>query len=221
MVDVTAKAEIGEPKKENPLLKLALEFGPLIAFFIANARGAWIAEQVAFLGDLGRLGEPIFIATAVFMVATAVALTLSWILTRTIPRMPLISGAFVMVFGALTLWLQNDLFIKLKPTLVNLLFGTMILVAWYGFKNSLLKYVFDKAFEIDEEGWAKLTVRWGFFFFFLAALNEVVWRNFSTDFWVAFKVWGTMPLTIIFTLSQVPLLMRHSLEDEEGDEEEA
>ncbi|MEO1749829.1 MAG: septation protein A, partial [Pseudomonadota bacterium] len=159
--------------------------------------------------------------TAVFMVATAIALTLSWLLTRTIPRMPLISGIFVFVFGALTLWLQNDLFIKLKPTIVNTLFGTMLLVAWYGFKTSLLKYVFDAAFQIDEEGWAKLTVRWGLFFFFLAALNEVVWRNFSTDFWVAFKVWGTMPITIAFTLAQVPLLMKHSTEEDEADESNA
>ncbi|MEO0543478.1 MAG: septation protein A [Pseudomonadota bacterium] len=201
-----------EEKRENPVLKLALEFGPLISFFFANARGEWLVERFPIFESLGG---PIFVATAVFMVATTIALTLSWILTRTIPRMPLISGIFVMVFGALTLWLQNDLFIKVKPTIVNTLFGTMLLVAWFGFKTSLLKYVFDAAFQIDEEGWAKLTVRWGLFFFFLAVLNEVVWRNFSTDFWVAFKVWGTMPITIAFTLAQVPLLMRHSTEEDD------
>ncbi|MEO1702816.1 MAG: septation protein A [Pseudomonadota bacterium] len=211
------KNEIGE-KRENPVLKLALEFGPLVAFFFANARGEWIVERFP---SLENLGGPIFVATAVFMVATAIALTLSWILTRTIPRMPLISGIFVFVFGALTLWLQNDLFIKVKPTIVNTLFGTMLLVAWYGFKTSLLKYVFDAAFQIDEEGWAKMTVRWGLFFFFLAVLNEVVWRNFSTDFWVAFKVWGTMPITIAFTLAQVPLLMKHSAEKDEANESNA
>lgn len=218
MADIEAdKNEIGE-KRENPVLKLALEFGPLVAFFFANARGEWIVERFP---SLENLGGPIFVATAVFMVATAIALTLSWILTRTIPRMPLISGIFVFVFGALTLWLQNDLFIKVKPTIVNTLFGTMLLVAWYGFKTSLLKYVFDAAFQIDEEGWAKMTVRWGLFFFFLAVLNEVVWRNFSTDFWVAFKVWGTMPITIAFTLAQVPLLMKHSTEKDEANESNA
>ncbi|MEN0002017.1 MAG: septation protein A [Pseudomonadota bacterium] len=218
MTEVQADNPGAQKKRENAGLKLALEFGPLIAFFFANARGEWIVSQFP---SLESLGGPIFVATAVFMVATAIALTLSWILTRTIPRMPLISGVFVFVFGALTLWLQDDLFIKLKPTLVNTLFGTLLLVAWYGFKTSLLKYVFDSAFQIDEEGWAKLTVRWGFFFFFLALLNEVVWRNFSTDLWVAFKVWGTMPITIAFTMSQVPLLMRHSTEEDEEAESEA
>ena len=218
MADIEADTKEIEEKKENPLLKLALEFGPLIVFFFTNARAEWIVERFPMLENLGG---PIFVATAVFMVATAIALTLSWILTRTIPRMPLISGIFVFVFGALTLWLQNDLFIKLKPTIVNTLFGTMLLVAWYGFKTSLLKYVFDAAFQIDEEGWAKLTVRWGLFFFFLAILNEVVWRNFSTDFWVAFKGWGTMPITIAFTLAQVPLLMKHSTEEEEANESSA
>ncbi|MEM1378576.1 MAG: septation protein A [Pseudomonadota bacterium] len=214
-------AEPTEEKRENAALKLALEFGPLVVFFFANARGPWIAEQLPWLADLGRLGEPIFIATGTFMIATAIALTLSWILTRTIPRMPLISGIFVFVFGALTLWLQNDIFIKMKPTIVNLLFGSLLLVAWYGFKTSLLKYVFNAAFQIDEEGWAKLTVRWGLFFFFSAVVNEVVWRNFSTDFWVAFKVWGTMPLTITFTLAQIPLLMKHSTEEKDEEEESA
>ena len=195
----------------HPALKLALEFGPLLAFFFANARGAWLAENVAFLG---ALGEPIFVATAVFMAATAVSLSLSWLLTRTIPLMPLVSGVIVLISGALTLWLHNDLFIKVKPTIINSLFAVMLLGGLFVFKISLLRYVFDTAFKIDEQGWNKLTIRWGVFLFAMAILNEVIWRNFSTDFWVAFKVWGNMPITLAFTLSQMPLLMRHALDED-------
>ncbi len=125
--------------------------------------------------------------------------------------MPLVSGIVVFVFGALTLFLQNDTFIKMKPTIVNALFGAMLL-GGLAFGKSLLGYVFDSAFRLDAEGWRKLTLRWGLFFFFLAVVNEVVWRSFSTDTWVAFKVWGIMPITILFTMSQMPLIMRHSLE---------
>lgn len=199
-----------DPKRQeiNPLLKLALELGPLLVFFFANSRGEWIAEK---LPALASLGGPIFIATALFMVATGVALLASWLLTRTLPIMPLVSGIVVFVFGALTLFLQNETFIKMKPTIVNALFGA-VLLGGLAFGKSLLGYVFDSAFRLDAEGWRKLTLRWGLFFFFLAVVNEVVWRSFSTDTWVAFKVWGIMPITILFTMSQMPLIMRHSLE---------
>lgn len=200
-----------------PLLKLALELGPLLVFFFANARGEWLAATFPFLADLG---DPIFMATGLFMAATAVSLTISWLLLRTVPMMPLISGVVVFVFGALTLWLHNETFIKMKPTIVNTMFGT-ILLGGLLFGKSLLGYVFDAAFRLDAEGWRKLTLRWGCFFFFLAALNEVVWRSFSTDAWVAFKVWGTMPITIAFTLAQMPLIMRHSLEPKEKAAEKA
>ena len=192
----------------SPLLKFVLELGPLVVFFFANSRGEWLAKTFPVLTEFGG---PIFIATGLFMIATAVALTASWILTRTLPMMPLISGIVVLVFGALTLYLQNDTFIKMKPTIVNALFG-VILLGGLLFGQSLLGYVFNSAFKLNEEGWRKLTFRWGFFFLFLAILNEVVWRGFSTDTWVAFKVWGTMPITILFTMAQMPLIMRHSLE---------
>jgi intracellular septation protein len=146
------------------------------------------------------------------MAATALALAISWVLTRTLPVMPLVSGVVVLVFGALTLYLQDELFIKMKPTIVNTLFGVTLL-GGLAFGKSLLGYVFDSAFRLDAEGWRKLTLRWGVFFLFLAVVNEVVWRMFSTDFWVAFKVWGIMPITIAFTMSQMPLIMRHSLEE--------
>ena len=192
----------------SPLLKFVLELGPLVVFFFANSRGEWLAKTFPVLTEFGG---PIFIATGLFMIATAVALTASWMLTRTLPMMPLISGIVVLVFGALTLYLQNDTFIKMKPTIVNALFG-VILLGGLLFGQSLLGYVFNSAFKLNDEGWRKLTFRWGFFFLFLAVLNEVVWRGFSTDTWVAFKVWGTMPITILFTMAQMPLIMRHSLE---------
>lgn len=208
-LDAPAKAE----EKISPLLKMVLELGPLAVFFFANSRGEWLAEKFPVLAEMGG---PIFIATGLFMAATAIALVVSWILTRTLPMMPLISGVVVFVFGALTLWLQNDTFIKMKPTIVNSLFGA-ILLGGLLFGKSLLGYVFHAAFKLTDEGWRKLTLRWGLFFVFLAVLNEVVWRSFSTDFWVTFKVWGTMPITILFTLSQMPLIMRHSIEQpEEG-----
>lgn len=205
--------DLSDPKKKediNPVLKLALELGPLMVFFFANARGEWLAERFPVLGDLGG---PIFIATALFMVAMAISLSISWLLLRTLPIMPLVSGVVVFVFGALTLYLQDEIFIKMKPTIVNSMFGA-VLLGGLVFGKSLLGYVFDSAFKLDAEGWRKLTLRWGWFFFFLALLNEVVWRGFSTDFWVAFKVWGTMPITIAFTMAQMPLIMRHALDEE-------
>ncbi len=211
MSDPIFERDPSDPKKKeiNPLLKLALEIGPLLVFFFANARGEWLVGRWPALADLGG---PLFVATALFMAAVAVSLIVSWLLTRTIPIMPLVSGVIVFVFGALTLWLQDETFIKMKPTIVNTLFG-VVLLGGLAFGKSLLGYVFDSAFQLDAEGWTKLTWRWGLFFIFLAIANEVVWRNFSTDFWVAFKVWGIMPITFLFTVSQMPLIMRHSLEE--------
>ena len=213
MSKATLDAPAKEEAKVSPLLKMVLELGPLVVFFFANSRGEWLASHFPVLAEMGG---PIFIATGLFMAATAIALVVSWILTRTLPMMPLISGIVVFVFGALTLWLQNDTFIKMKPTIVNTLFGA-ILLGGLLFGKSLLGYVFHAAFKLTDEGWRKLTLRWGLFFIVLAVMNEVVWRNFSTDFWVAFKVWGTMPFTILFTLSQMPLIMRYSLDQTDED----
>jgi intracellular septation protein len=203
-----------DPKKRemNPLLKLVLELGPLIVFFFANTRGEWLIGRFPALASFGG---PIFVATGLFMIATAIALLASWILVRSLPIMPLVSGVVVFIFGALTLWLQDDVFIKMKPTIVNTLFGAALLGGLF-FGKSLLGYVFDAAFKLDPEGWRKLTFRWGLFFLFLAVANELVWRNFSTDAWVTFKVWGIMPITLAFTMSQMPLIMRHSLEEKTG-----
>jgi intracellular septation protein len=190
------------PRPEAPLLKLLLEVGPLTAFFFANSRFG------------------IFTATGVFMAATVIALTLSYILHKRIPIMPLVSGAVVMVFGGLTLFLHDDLFIKLKPTIVNSLFATVLLGGLL-FGKSLLGYVFDSVFQLTEAGWRALTLRWGLFFIFLAVLNEIVWRGFTTDFWVGFKLWGVMPITIAFALAQVPLIQRTSLSTDDDAPAEA
>ncbi|OXT02302.1 septation protein A [Notoacmeibacter marinus] len=205
-----AKPGSPERKEMNPLLKLTLELGPLMIFFFANSRGPALAERFPALGELGG---PLFLATAAFMVATAIALSVSWLLTRKLPIMPLVSGVVVLVFGGLTLWLQDETFIKVKPTIVNGLFA-FILLGGLLFGRSLLAYVFDSAFRLTDEGWKKLTLAWGLFFIVLAVLNEIVWRNFSTDFWVAFKVWGIMPITFAFTLAMLPIITRNSLPDE-------
>jgi intracellular septation protein len=209
---VTFEPAPNEPgqKPINPLLKLALELGPLGVFFFANARGEWLAERIP---ALGTLGGPIFVATALFMLAMLISLAISYVLTRTLPVMPFVTGIVVIVFGGLTLWLQDDTFIKMKPTIVNVLFGG-VLLGGLAFGKSLLGYVFDSVFRLTDEGWRKLTFRWGLFFLVLAVLNEVVWRTVSTDTWVNFKVFGIMPLTVIFTLSQLPLISRYTLPEE-------
>lgn len=194
----------------NPLLKLALELGPLGVFFFANARGEWLAERFPALASLG---EPIFLATALFMVAMLISLAVSLAITRTLPIMPFVTGIVVVVFGGLTLWLHDETFIKMKPTIVNTLFG-VVLLGGLAFGKSLLGYVFDSVFRLTDEGWRKLTFRWGLFFLLLAVLNEVVWRMTSTDMWVNFKVFGIMPITLAFTLSQLPLINRYSIPEE-------
>jgi len=178
--------------KQNPAVKLALEMGPLVLFFIVNAKFG------------------IFPATGVLMAGVLVALVASWALTRHVPIMPLVTAVAVVFFGTLTLLLHDETFIKLKPTIVNSLFGAALL-GGLAFGKPLLPIVLDSVLKLTEAGWRALTLRWGLFFFFLAALNEAVWRTQSNDFWVNFKVFGTMPLTILFALSQVPLIMKHEL----------
>lgn len=194
----------------NPILKLALELGPLGVFFFANARGEWLAERFPFLASFG---DPIFIATALFIVATLISLAISLALTRRLPIMPFVTGIVVVIFGGLTLWLQDETFIKMKPTIVNSLFGAVLLGGLL-FGKSFLGYVFDSVFDLTAEGWRKLTFRWGIFFFVLAILNEVVWRSFSTDVWVNFKVFAIMPLTFLFTFFQLPLITREQAKPE-------
>ncbi len=202
-----------DPKRAelNPLLKLVLELGPLGVFFFANAYGDELAR---LFPPLAVFGGRLFIATALFIPAIFLALAISFALTRRLPIMPLVSGVVVLFFGVLTLALQDETFIKMKPTIVNVLFGSTLLIG-LAFGRPLLGYVFDSVFRLDDEGWRKLTFRWGIFFFVLAVLNEIVWRGFSDDVWVNFKVFGIMPLTIVFTLTQMPLIQRHALAEPE------
>jgi intracellular septation protein len=204
-----------ERKAINPFVKFVLELGPLGVFFFANFEGDWLTAK---LPALAPLGKPIFVATAFFIVATVVALVVSFALTRKLPIMPVVTGIVVVIFGGLTLWLKDDTFIKMKPTIVNSLFGGALLGGLL-FGRSLLGYVFDAVFRLTEEGWRKLTFRWGIFFFVLAALNEIVWRaaaalSLSDNVWVNFKVFGIMPITFIFALTQLPLINRYTLPEE-------
>ncbi len=180
------------PKSLSPFLKLVLEMGPLVVFFLANSK-------------LGILQ-----GTLVFMAATAIALAVSYAISRTVPVMPLVSGAFVMVFGGLTVFLQDDLFIKLKPTIVNLCFAG-ILAAGLTLRRLFIKIVLGPALNLTERGWLVLTRAWIGFFLTLAGLNEIVWRNFSTDLWVDYKVFVVMPLTLVFSLALIPTIMKHTI----------
>lgn len=175
----------------NALTKLALDLGPLLVFFGINA------------------AYGIFPATGAFMVAVMLSLGITWALTRSIPPMPLITAVFVIIFGGLTLYLNNDLFIKLKPTIVNTLFA-VILFTGLARRQSLLKPLLDTVMDLTDEGWRLLTWRWAWFFVFLALLNEIVWRSFSTDFWISFKLFGILPLTIIFGAAQIGLMRRYA-----------
>ena len=174
----------------NPLLRLALDVGPLVLFFVANSRFG------------------IYAATGAFMVAIVIALAVSYVLTRHIAIMPLISAGIVLVFGGLTLFLQDDTFIKVKPTIIYLLFG-IVLLGGYLTRKPLLAMVFDQMFNLTEEGWHKLTLRWMLFFFASAALNEIVRRTQTTDTWVSFKLFGMVPLTLIFAALQYKILTQY------------
>lgn len=200
-------------KKLNPWLKIGLELGPLLLFFLANARGEQAAEMWPAIASLGG---PIFFATAVFIVATVVSLGVSYALTRRLPLMPFVTAIVVVVFGGITLWLHDETFIKIKPTIIYVLFGG-VLFGGLAFGKSLLGYVFDSVFKLTDEGWRKLTVRWALFFLVLAVLNEVVWRTVSTDMWVNFKVFAILPITFVFAMAQMPLINRYSLAEEKAE----
>ncbi|MCR4524043.1 MULTISPECIES: septation protein A [Bosea] len=193
----------------NPLLKLALEFGPLAIFFFANSYG----DRLLGVAEDRR----IFVATGIFIAASLIALALSRALMGYLPRMAIVNAIVVTVFGGLTLALDDAFFIKVKPTIVNALFGSVLLGGLF-FGRSLLSLVLETVLQLDEEGWRKLTFRWGLFFFVLAAINEVVWRTQTQDFWVAFKVWGVMPLTMAFALAQTPLILKHEIKPAKAEE---
>ena len=196
----------------NPFLKLALDLGPLLLFFFAVTRPAVFVPLVApILGAdrvVGKEGE-FLAATAIFMVAIIITAAISYTLIRRLPLMTVVSAVIVLIFGGLTIWLHDETFFKMKPTIVYLLFAS-VLFGGLLFRKPFLEIVFDQLFHLTDEGWRKLTIRWAVFFLAMAVLNEIVWRNFSTDFWAGFKVFGALPLTFLFAMLQVPLMNRYA-----------
>lgn len=186
----------GEPKWIGP----ATDYGPLIVFFAVY------------------LGWDLIPATGALMVATLVALMASWLVRRTIPTMAVVTAVIVGIFGGLTLYLHDETFIKVKPTIIQGIFA-VLLVGGVLVRKPLLKYVMGKVWPLDEAGWLKLSFRFGVFFAAMAVLNEIVWRTQSTDVWVSFKVWGLMILTFGFAMTQVRLFERHRLPDPQGGKE--
>jgi intracellular septation protein len=174
----------------RPFLKLLIELGPLVAFFLVYSRAG------------------IYWATGVLMVATVLSLVASRTIFGRLLAMPVVTAVLVVVFGGLTFWLDDPRFIKIKPTIINLLFAG-VLIGGLITRRPLLKMLFGEAFNLTEEGWRKLSVRWTLFFLVLAALNEVVWRNYSEAAWVNFKVFGILPLTLVFAMAQIGLIKRH------------
>ena len=183
-----------QPPKARPApagLKLALEIGPLLLFFAAYFYG-WLMT-----------------ATAVFIPVTLAALAATWFMFGKVGILPLVTAAFVVVFGGLTLALNDETFIKVKPTLVYILFAVIALVG-LAFNWDVWKQIFKDTFQLTDVGWRKLQFRWGCFFLVMAVLNEIIWRTLPTDVWVTFKVFGVLPLTFIFALAQIPMMTRHA-----------
>jgi intracellular septation protein len=182
-----------DKKQPHPLFKLATELGPLIVFFVANAK------------------FNLFVATGAFMVAIVAAMIASYVVVKHVPIMALVTAVIVLVFGTLTLVLHDETFIKVKPTIIYGLFA-VILSGGLLFGRSFIAIMFDQMFNLTPEGWRALTLRWALFFFAMALLNEAIWRTQTTDFWVTFKAFGVIPLTMVFAVAQMPLIKRYSIE---------
>jgi intracellular septation protein len=190
-----------EPREMSPGLRMATDFGPLAVFFIVNT----LAPDPKIM--------KVLMATTAFMIATAIAMVVSRVKAGRISPMLWISGALVLFFGGLTLWFRDETFIKMKPTVVYSMFAVVLA---YGVISGrpLLKLLLESAYPgLTERGWHKLTVNWIGFFIAMAILNEVVWRTQSWDFWVGFKLWGAIPLTLLFAIANIPMLMRNGLSD--------
>ena len=184
-------------------LRTALDLGPLLVFF-----GVYMAVDL-------------FAATGAVIVATLVAVVIYKVKAGKVPLNLIVIAAVVSVFGGLTLWLNDDHFIKIRPTIVSLLFASVLFIG-HVLDRPFLKIVFEAAFPaMEQEGWRRLNLRWAWFFTFMALLNEVIWRNFSEAFWVSFGVFGEIPITILFALAQIPLVQRYMIEDDEDEEDES
>ena len=181
----------------KPLLKFITDFGPLLVFFFFYYNN----------------DKSLIIAIPPFIIATIISLALVWILEKKIPMVPLIGGILITFFGGLTIYFDNPVFIYIKPTIINILFGLALLFGKYFTNEPILKKILGKSIILADEGWNILTKRWIIFFFSLALLNEIVWRTQSEEFWVNFKVWGLLPITFVFTAFQVSLITKYKLDE--------
>ena len=179
----------------RPIIKFVTDFGPLLIFFI-----------IYFSGE-----NDLKVAIPPFIIATLIALAVVYFLEKRIPMMPLLSGVIITLFGGLTLYFDNKIFFYMKPTIINLLFAVVLFFGKYFTQKPLLKIFFQNSLKLKDEGWEKLSHRWIYFFIFIAILNEIVWRTQSEAFWVNFKVWGLLPITFLFTMSQLPLINKYKL----------
>ena len=181
----------------RPIIKFATDFGPLLVFFI-----------IYFKNE-----NNLKMAIPPFIIATLIALVVVYFLERKIPIVPLVSGILITLFGGLTIYFDNKIFFYMKPTIINLLFACILFFGKFFTEKPLLKIFFQNAFNLETEGWKKLNNNWMFFFIFVALLNEIVWRTQSEVFWVNFKVWGLLPISFLFAVSQVPLLNKYKLKE--------
>ena len=178
-------------------LKFITDFGPLLVFFFFYYNA----------------DKNLKVAIPPFIVATIVSLVIVWFFEKKIPMVPLIGGILIVFFGSLSIYFNNPVFIYIKPTIINILFGLTLLFCKYFTKEPILKKILGKSMLLKDEGWEALNIRWIFFFFTLAILNELVWRTQSEEFWVNFKVWGLLPITFIFTAFQIPLISKYKIDE--------
>ena len=176
-------------------LKFIADFGPLLIFFTIYYKS----------------GNNLSLAIPPLIIATIVAVVVVYFIERKIPYVPLIGGIIISLFGGLTLYFNNPVFLYMKPTIINIIFASGLIIGKIFFNKNFLKFFFKTAFQLDEMGWDKLNFRWAYFFIFLAFLNEIVWRTQPETTWVNFKVWGMLPITFIFTALQLPLINRHKI----------
>ena len=177
-------------------IKFITDFGPLLIFFIYYYRN----------------DKDISVAIPPLIIATLIAVVIVFFLEKKIPFIPLLGAILVSVFGGLSLYFNNPIFIYLKPTIINLIFAVILIIGQKFFQKNLIQILLSKSFQMNEEGWKKLNYRWAYFFIFLAFLNELVWRTQTESIWVNFKVWGILPLTVVFTAAQIPLINKHKHE---------
>ena len=180
----------------RPIIKFLTDFGPLLIFFIVYFKN----------------NQDLKIAIPPFVLATLIALGITYILERKIPMIPLTSGVIITLFGGLTLYFDNKIFFYMKPTVVNLIFASALFFGKFFTKKTLIKIFFKNTLSLEDQGWEKLNDRWIVFFIFVAILNEVVWRTQTEAFWVNFKVWGLLPISFLFILGQIPLMNKYKLE---------